>query len=175
MAENDVIFNPVDHITTDAIGAPGRRVFYLQAWQGERTLTLLIEKFQVLSMAAGIEQFLDELTGRFPDLPPVSDAYDEKLMRINPPVDPLFRVGELGLSFDPDRDLAGLIIREMLAGSKQPEDASMAQLFCTRSQISALAAWGKTVAERGRPICPYCGEPEEPSGHVCPKKNGKHG
>lgn len=105
MAENEIIFDPVDHITTDAIGAPGKRVFYLQAWKGERTLTLLIEKFQVQSMAVGVEQFLAELTERFPEIPDVPAEYDEKNMRIQPPVDPLFRVGELGLSYDVDRDL----------------------------------------------------------------------
>ena len=174
MAENDITFDPVDHITTDAIGTPGKRVFYLQAWKGERTLSLLIEKFQIQSMAAGVEQFLSELAERFPDLPPASAEYNENNMRIHPPVDPLFRVGELGLSYDAENDRVGLIIREMLSGAKQPEEASTVRLFCTRSQIRALVAWGTVIAERGRPICPYCGEPEEPEGHICPKKNGKH-
>jgi predicted amidophosphoribosyltransferase len=31
------------------------------------------------------------------------------------------------------------------------------------------------VVNRGRPICPQCGEPMDPAGHFCPKKNGnKH-
>ena len=30
--------------------------------------------------------------------------YVEDVMRINPPVDPLFRVGEIGLGYDKDRD-----------------------------------------------------------------------
>lgn len=175
MAENDITFYPVDHITTDAIGTPGKRVFYLQAWKGERTLTLLIEKFQIQSMAAGVDQFLSELADRFPELPPASAEYDENNMHIHPPVDPLFRVGELGLSYDAENDMIGLIIREMLSGSKQPEEAATVRLFCTRSQIRAMAAWGTVIADRGRPICPYCGEPEEPEGHICPKKNGKNG
>ena len=174
MAETEIIFDPVDHITTDAIGSPGKRVFYLQAWKGNRTLTLLIEKFQVQSMAVGVEQFLNELSERYPDISPVTPEYDEKKMRIQPPVDPLFRIGELGLSYDLDRDLVTLIAKEMLVGDKQPEDASVAKLYCTRAQILAMTHWGMEVTERGRPICPYCGEPMDPEGHVCPKKNGKH-
>jgi hypothetical protein len=31
------------------------------------------------------------------------------------------------------------------------------------------------VVSLGRPICPQCGQTEEPEGHFCPKKNGyKH-
>lgn len=175
MMEKEIIFNPVDHITTDAIGAPGKRVFYLQALKGELTLTLLIEKFQIQSMAVGVEQFLTELADMYPDLPEASADFDENTMHIHPPVDPSFRVGELGMSYDAENDMVNLIIREMLSGGKKPEDAATANLYCTRAQIKALVNWGSIVIDRGRRICPYCGEPEDPSGHVCPKKNGKNG
>jgi uncharacterized repeat protein (TIGR03847 family) len=175
MADNEIIFNSVDTITTDAIGAPGKRVFYLQARKGDHFITLLIEKFQVQSMAIGVDQFLGELSEQYPNLPEASAQYDENFMHILPPVDPLFRVGDLGLSYNIDDDTVDLIIREMLSGNKQPEDAATARITCTRAQIRALVNWGRIVADRGRRICPYCGEPEDPSGHVCPKKNGKNG
>ena len=148
MAENDITFDPVDHITTDAIGTPGKRVFYLQAWKGERTLSLLIEKFQIQSMAAGVEQFLGELAERFPDLPPASAEYNENNMRIHPPVDPLFRVGELGLSYDAENDMVGLIIREMLSGAKQPEEASTVRLRNGFVQSDGAQAWSQTCETR---------------------------
>jgi hypothetical protein len=38
-----------------------------------------------------------------------------------------------------------------------------------------LCRWGMNVAAHGRPTCPQCGEPMDPEGHFCPKKNGhKH-
>jgi uncharacterized repeat protein (TIGR03847 family) len=172
MADNEIIFDPVDHITTDAIGPPGKRVFYLQAWKGNRTLTLLIEKFQVQSLAVGVEQFLEEIEQRYPNTENVSSAYDEQRMHIQPPVDPLFRIGELGLSYDVDRDMVIVIAREVASGEKTAEEGTVARLFCTRAQIQALTQWGMEVVDRGRPICPYCGQPEEPEGHFCPKKNG---
>ena len=45
--------NPVDKITTDAIGEPGMRVFYLQARKGQQLVTVICEKEHVaaLSMA----------------------------------------------------------------------------------------------------------------------------
>ena len=48
----------------------------------------------------------------------------------------------------------------------------MVRYWCTRAQLLTLANWAVVVIERGRPICPQCGEPMEPEGHFCPKKNG---
>ena len=48
---------PVDHITTDAIGPPGQRVFYVQATKGDQTVTLIVEKHQIETLPAGVEQF----------------------------------------------------------------------------------------------------------------------
>jgi uncharacterized repeat protein (TIGR03847 family) len=179
MPREDIEFRPVDHITTDAIGQPGKRVFYIYAWQGQRTVTLILEKLQILSLAEGVEQFLSEVREKYPDLDEPSADYTEEKMRIQPPVDPLFRIGDLGLGYDANADLVVLVAREMTAeeaeGDQEAEPASVVRLWCTRSQIRALARWGVEVASRGRPLCPQCGQPIEPEGHFCPKKNGhKH-
>src|SRR4030043_397201 len=105
MTEIDIDLHPVDHISIDAIGQPGKRVFYLQGWQGERTVTLIIEKLQIQSLAIGLEQFLAEIQGKFPDLEEASSDYEEEKMHILPPVDPLFRVGEVGLGYEAEDDL----------------------------------------------------------------------
>lgn len=175
MAHIQIELDPVSHITTDAIGRPGQRVFYIQARQGDQVVTLLVEKFQVQTMAVGVEHFLSELDNRYKGLPPASDEYDENQMRIDPPVDPLFRVGELGLAYDSERDLACLIAREILAEDQPEDEAGEVRFWCTRSQLKAMCAWGSVVVSRGRAICPQCGEPMDPEGHFCPKKNGhKH-
>lgn len=175
MPHTDLDLDPVTHITTDAIGQPGQRTFYIQAWQDQRVVTLLVEKVQIQSLAIGLEQYLEEVDGKYPNLPAASADYDETKMRISPPVDPLFRVGELGLAYSPERDLVILVAREILGDELDQEEASVARLWCTRSQIMALCAWGLEVTGRGRPLCPQCGEPMEPEGHFCPKKNGhKH-
>jgi len=175
MSRVELDLDPVTHLTADAIGQPGQRVFYLQGTQDERVVTLLVEKIQIQSLAEGLDDFLKEVFERFPDLPADSDAYDEAKMRILPPVDPLFRVGEVGLGYDSDRDLVCLIAREILSGEMQPDDASVVRFWATRSQMRAMAHWGLDVASHGRQICPQCGEPMDPAGHFCPKKNGhKH-
>jgi uncharacterized repeat protein (TIGR03847 family) len=193
----EIDLQPVSHITTDAIGQPGKRVFYIQAWQNTRTLSLIVETIQSQSLAVGLEQFLAELQQRYPDLTEASGDYDEERMRIRPPVDPLFRVGELGLGYDAENDMIVLVAREItnedseekeedeegqavegqaVEGQVEAEEQGrVVRFWCTRSQLRAMCHWGMEVASRGRPICPQCGEPMDPEGHFCPKKNGhKH-
>jgi uncharacterized repeat protein (TIGR03847 family) len=172
MPPQEIDLRPVTHITTDAIGQPGKRVFYIQAWQGERTITLIVEKLQIQSLAVGLEQFLTELTQQFPNLPESSGSYDEEKMHIHPPVDPLFRTGELGLGYNAEDDQVVLIAREQVAEDQNPDDATVVRFWCTRSQLRAMSQWGMEVASHGRPICNQCGEPIDPEGHFCPKKNG---
>jgi uncharacterized repeat protein (TIGR03847 family) len=178
MAPLEIDLQPVTHITTDAIGAPGKRVFYIQGWQGQRTVTVIIEKIQIQSLAVGLEQFLTELQEKYPELPEASAEFDEERMHIHPPVDPLFRVGELGLGYDSDQDLVVLVTKELLPeGAEEGEEgkegeAGVVRFWCTRAQIRAMAHWGMEVASRGRPLCPQCGQPMDPEGHFCPKKNG---
>jgi uncharacterized repeat protein (TIGR03847 family) len=172
MPHTELDLRPVTHLTTDAIGQPGKRVFYIQGWQGERTVTLIVEKIQIQSLAVGLEQFLAEINEKYPDLPDASADFVEEQMRIHPPVDPLFRVGELGLGYDTDSDLVVLITRELVPEGKDTEDASVVRFWCKRAQIRAMCHWGMEVASRGRPTCPQCGQPMDPEGHFCPKKNG---
>jgi uncharacterized repeat protein (TIGR03847 family) len=175
MSEKEIDLQPVTHLTTDAIGPAGKRVFYLQGWQDQRIITLIVEKIQIQSLALGVEQFLAEVKQKFPDLPDAQIDFIEDKMHIHPPVDPMFRVGELGLGYDMDNDQVVLVARELISEGQEAEDGRVVRFWCTRSQIRAMSIWGLQVASRGRPLCPQCGEPMEPEGHFCPKRNGhKH-
>ena len=68
MSDKEIDLQPVTHLTTDAIGPAGKRVFYIQGWQDERIITLIVEKIQIQSLALGVEQFLAEVRQKFPDL-----------------------------------------------------------------------------------------------------------
>jgi uncharacterized repeat protein (TIGR03847 family) len=178
MPRVEIELNPVNRITADAIGSPGKRVFYLQANTDEQTVTLIAEKFQVQSLAVGIEQFLAEIAERFPALPEASPEYNEAFMKIQPPVDPLFRLADIGMGYNAEDDMVILVIHELLPevddGEEGEEEPGIVRFWCTRSQLRALGYWGMDVANQGRPICPQCGQPEEPEGHFCVKKNGGH-
>ena len=173
MPRFEIDVDPCDHLTADAIGKPGQRVFYLQAYQEQRTITIIIEKAQLLSLAIGIEQFLAQLSQQNPELEEASGDFVEDIMRISPPVDPLFRAGEIGLGYDKDRDRVVIFTKELLTEEADPESAAQVRFWATRTQLRMLARWGQDVASRGRPVCPQCGQPMEPEGHFCPKKNGQ--
>jgi uncharacterized repeat protein (TIGR03847 family) len=190
MASTEIDVDPCDHITGDAIGQPGQRVFYIQAFQADKTYTVIVEKTQLQSLAVGVEQFLAEVARQNPSLDEASADYIEEQMRINPPVDPVFRVGEIGLGYDQTRDRVVLFVRELSrenqdsdAGPEPPapdtsesaegsESGAVIRFWCTRTQLRKMARWGAEIASRGRPVCPQCGQPMEPEGHFCAKKNG---
>ncbi len=165
--------DPCEHITADAIGQPGQRVFYLQGWQKDQPpVSVLIEKTQLHSMSIGVEQFLAEISRQTPSLQEASADFIEDQMHIHPPVDPHFRVGEVGLGYDKVRDVVVLFVKELLTEEEDPDDAAVVRYWVTRSQVRKLARWGVEVITRGRPFCPQCGQPMDPEGHFCPKKNG---
>ncbi len=177
MPRYEIDLNPVQHITSDAIGQPGQRVFYIQGWRETdiQPVTVVIEKVQLQTLAAGLEQMLTEIARQNPALVESSAEYDADKMHITPPVDPVFRAGEMGLGYDADQDLIVILAREILVEDADPEEASVVRFWCSRQQARCLAAWSTEVVNRGRLICPQCGQPMEPEGHFCPKKNGhKH-
>ena len=171
MSKKDITLNPVDHLTVDAIGKPGKRTFYIQGRKEDQVISLIMEKFQLQSLIIGIKDFLEEIsehTSKSLDLIP---AYDEEDMHIKPPVDPLFRVGDLGLAYDENDDMVCIIAKEALLETSK-SDSGVVRYWCTRSHLAKLGKWAEVVIERGRPICPQCLQPMEPEGHFCPKKNG---
>jgi uncharacterized repeat protein (TIGR03847 family) len=172
MPGQQIDLNPVTRITTGAVGPPGKRVFYLQAQSGGEVVTLIVEKIQVQSLAVGLEQFLVELARQFPDLAEASPAFDQASMELESPLDPVFRVGQIGLGYDQPTDRIVVIARELVPEDTDPEQASVARLWCTRDQLRAMCQYGLEVASHGRPICGNCGEPIDPEGHFCPRSNG---
>lgn len=167
--------NPVKSITTGFIGQPGKRVFYLQAEGQGEVVTLIVEKQQVEALAAGVEQFLTELREKFPDLPDAPADYSPVEMKLNVPVDPAFRVGQLGLGYDQERDLLVLVAQEVVPEGRDADEANTARFYATRAQMRALGAYGQVLVKQGRPTCGNCGQPIDPEGHFCPRSNGhKH-
>lgn len=163
---------PVEHITTDAVGPPGDRVFYILGSQRERSLALIVQKLQLQTLAAGVEQFLADLDARHKELPPASASYEIDKMRIHPPVDPLFEVGQVGLGYDVEDDLVALECRQLIQEEEDLEDQQVVRYWCTRSQLRAMTNWAMEVIRHGRHLCPQCGQPMDPEGHLCPRKNG---
>jgi len=175
MASSHFEIRPVERITIGAVGEPGQRVFYLQAGGAGQRVTLQAEKEQVLMLAMSIEQFLNDLNQRFPDLEEADPLYEEEEMQLEPPLDPAFHIGNMGLGYDEKEDRLLFILREAVEDAPSREENAEASLWCTREQLLRLARWSVELARRGRPICGNCGNPIDPAGHFCPRRNGhKH-
>jgi uncharacterized repeat protein (TIGR03847 family) len=59
---------------------------------------------------------------------------------------------------------------EELADEDEP--GQRARIHGTYPQMLALSRRAIEVVNQGRPTCPLCGEPMEPDGHFCPRRNG---
>jgi uncharacterized repeat protein (TIGR03847 family) len=163
--------NPVDRITADAIGEPGKRVFYLQARKGLRLVTLICEKEHVAALAIAIEQLLLSLVDDDADAVVEPDPILHEGMELEVPLDPAFRAGQVNLGYDQVTERLVVIAYELL---DEEDDAmpSVARFWATQAQMRAFSIHGQEVVAAGRPQCAMCGEPIDPEGHFCPRKNG---
>jgi uncharacterized repeat protein (TIGR03847 family) len=136
----EITLNPCITFKADAIGKPGQRVFYLQATSLEKTVTLIIEKIQLQSLSIAIINFLDELHKQYPDLIVPSGKYSETDLKISPPIDPLFRVGEISLAFDLKQDIICLSAKEIIMESSAaaPEsELNVVNFWSTREKLKS--------------------------------------
>jgi len=175
-----VEFENVDRITAGAVGEPGERTFYIQAREGERVITILVEKEQVELLGTSILEILATV-GRETGEGPPSDE-----LGLEPPLEPLWRAGKLSIGYAEERDLMLLELEEQVEGAADEEEEeeglvvpeiegpepARVRLWATREQMFALARHGAEVAARGRPRCRFCGNPIGPEGHMCPAMNG---
>jgi uncharacterized repeat protein (TIGR03847 family) len=167
--------DPVTRLTADAVGEPGQRTFYLQAASGADQITLLVEKEQVRRLAESLQTWLPELAAARPEDPGEAAAAEAGELSLAEPLEPDFRVGQLTLSYDPERDRVVVVAIELQADEEDPvelPDPVEVRLFVTRPQLRVLARHGSQVVARGRPLCPLCGNPLDPAGHICPAQNG---
>ena len=163
--------NPVDRITTDAIGEPGKRVCYLQARKGRQLVTVICEKEHVAALAMAIERVLLSLADDDADAVIEPDPIIHEGMDLEYPLEPIFRTGRVNMGYDQDSEMLVIIAYELV--DEVDEDlASVARFWATQAQMRAFSIHGQEVVEAGRPMCTMCGEPIDPEGHFCPRKNG---
>jgi uncharacterized repeat protein (TIGR03847 family) len=164
-----VELDPVDRITTDAVGPAGDRTFYLQARKGPELVTVVVEKQQVQLLSASILEILARV-GKETGVGP-----EEEEMELEEPVDPMWRAGRLSIGYLDERELLLLEVEELVDEEEEPErEGERLRLWATPEQMLSLSRHGALVCARGRPTCQFCGNPMEAEGHVCPAMNG-HG
>ncbi len=176
---------PASSIQIGAIGAPGKRTFYLRAEGAEGVVALKCEKFQIEALAARLDELLSGIASEMGK--PRRTDFDRLLEEMEEPEAPSefdWTVSELGVGYDPEHDLILLVARstesedepwpDMARVSEGEESgAEEARIWITRGQAEVLALQGAAVAAAGRKLCPFCTMPIDPEeGHDCFARNG---
>lgn len=157
-----------EHIVVGAVGPPGARVFYVQAVEGTRTVTLKVEKQQVAALAEQLVEILDRLARSVGadrvEPPPPFDLTE--------PLEPLFAAGTIGVGFDEERDLVLLEFEELdLEEGGDDSELGTVRIWASRTRMRSFALHAADVVSAGRPTCELCGNPKDDP-HICPRSNG---
>jgi uncharacterized repeat protein (TIGR03847 family) len=149
-----------DRLCVGTVGPVGSRLFLIQCRQGDTLLTLKVEKQQVAAIGDLLARVVkdERRPGHLPD----DQALEE-------PAEPAWAVGTIGVSFDDAEDRVVLVIEELVP---EGEVGAIARVSVTREQAAAFTIQATRLVESGRPPCPLCGSPLDPSGHECPRTNG---
>ena len=159
--------NPVSHLTIGTVGEPGQRVFYLQGSKGSDLVSLIIEKQQASMLASSLETLLEELSEKYPHEEEREPVWTD--MRLRDPIEPLFRVGNMGLGYNEEIERIVVVSYELV---EEDEEPNVVSFWATRAQARSFVKHANDVVKAGRPICGNCGQPIDPEGHFCPNRNG---
>jgi uncharacterized repeat protein (TIGR03847 family) len=178
MPRHRYLFDTPERFVAGTVGEPGNRTFFLQARDGGRIISVALEKIQVAVLAQRLTEMLDELDQRGIAGAGATATVDDDPAPLDEPINEAFRVGTLTLGWDTEDDLVLIEAREQTDDEEQEEDdESEDGPDLLRVRITALATRGfitraARVVAAGRPPCPWCGEPLDPQGHLCPRRNG---
>jgi uncharacterized repeat protein (TIGR03847 family) len=165
---SEIEFPEPHHVTVGYTGLPGDRTFFVQVEDDAARLTLLIEKVQV----AGVGDLLAQVLTRIDDAP--ATDWDRDAMALREPIEPAWRVAEIGLGVDPDTER--VLIELSAAVADDAIEPEVVRISIDRDQARRLAAHAQEIVGQGRPECQLCGRPTEPDGsHICPATNGHGG
>jgi uncharacterized repeat protein (TIGR03847 family) len=179
-------FDPPDRFVCGAIGQPGERTFFLQASKGHQVVSVALEKVQVAALAERLAALLLSLRERGVD---VDWTREPDALPLVEPVFEQFRVGAMTLSWDEHREQVLIEAREMteadleseededpeeelVVAADNPEGPDLVRVTLEPADAQAFVTRAVAVMRAGRLPCPNCGEPLDPRGHFCLRRNG---
>jgi uncharacterized repeat protein (TIGR03847 family) len=185
MPRRRYLFDPPERFVAGTIGQPGDRTFFLQARDGPRVVSVVMEKVQVAVLAARLGELLTELERRGVAQAALADAAPpDDSSPLDEPLNEAFRAGSVTLGWDSG---VGRVLVEARAQSEagetidpdedDDEDEDGPDLLRVRISLDAARSFvvrTARVVAAGRPPCPLCGAPLDPQGHICPRQNGHY-
>ncbi|GAA3603839.1 DUF3090 domain-containing protein [Microlunatus ginsengisoli] len=183
-------YDSPDRFVAGTVGQPGERAFFLQAREGNRITSVGLEKQQVSVLAEHLDRVLDEVQRRGAsqgEVPPASSSASDT-QPLDAPITEEFRVGTMTIAWDPTIDRIVIELFSNVEGEDEPEEVDPpATAEEAESQIDAdevfvvkitasyareFVARAQALVQAGRPACPFCLQPLDPDGHICPRANG---
>lgn len=173
-------FRDPTRFVVGTVGQPGERVFFVQASETGRTISVRCEKQQAMILAERMGDLLDEIDAKSDvPVPPAGGVVDD-LDPLQMPVDAEFQVGTMGLGWDGERKQ---IVVELLALDPDATDESVVltdsddapdalRVYLTPQRARQFVLRSEKVVSAGRAPCPLCGEPIDATGHLCVRLNG---
>ena len=201
MARRTYLFDPPERFIAGTVGQPGNRTFFLQARTGSRVVSVSLEKVQVAAVAERLGHLLFELDQRgLVELG--ADRPAEDAAPLDEPLAEAFRAGTLTLGWDggreriliearaisdedeeadEDEEEEGGVEDEAMAAAIEtfladddPDGPDLLRVHLTAEAARAFVERAVRVVRSGRPPCPLCGNPLDPQGHICPRRNGQY-
>lgn len=194
-------YDTPDRFVAGTVGEPGARTFFLQAREGNRITSVACEKQQVAVLAEHLDRVLEEVVRQSRgsvNVPPAQQAARDT-QPLDVPITEEFRVGTMTIAWDPadlriviemfsndgDEDESGGfgmaqaaeddaqdVPAELVEAAESEQAGEMFVVRISLADARDFVARAQAVVEAGRPSCPFCLQPMDPEGHICPRANG---
>ncbi len=177
-------YDAPDRFVAGTVGQPGERAFFIQAREGNRITSVSCEKQQVSVLAEHLDRVLDEVRRRSAGeaaVPPAAGRTSDT-EPLDAPIAEEFRVGTMTIAWDPSIDR---IVIELFSNVDEADDEAAEapateeveadEVFVvkiTAAYARDFVARAQALISAGRPPCPFCLQPIDPAGHICPRANG---
>jgi uncharacterized repeat protein (TIGR03847 family) len=191
MARRVYNFEKPDRFVAGTVGQPGSRTFYLQARDGTRIVSVVVEKVQVALLAERLTQLLAEVRARGANVPQEAALADVDSAPLDEPLNETFRVGTMAIVWNGEDESIVVEARAMSEDAEEgdedvedaeedaddTEDDADDESDVVRVQLAphkalAFAQRALEIVAAGRLPCPFCGQPLNPEGHICARRNG---
>ena len=191
-------YDSPDRFVAGTVGQPGERTFFLQAREGNRITSVVVEKQQVSVLAEHLDKVLDEVlrrSGPAAQVPPAHSKPNDT-DPLDAPITEEFRVGTMTIAWDAeihkivielfsnvdsdvsdeedeDDDLGlSAAAAAALEGNDEVNADEVFVVKITPGYAREFVARAQALVAAGRPPCPFCLQPLDPAGHICPRANG---
>jgi DUF3090 family protein len=198
------VFDPPDRFVAGTVGQPGQRTFFLQARKAGQVVSVLLDELEshgvakapALDPVAVDSEPLDEPINEAFRATTLTLGWDPEVERVlvearADPVELEIELeddddeddedddGDAGVNEDDEPGIAGLeasIAATIQAAFEADDDEGpdVLRVRLTADTARSFAERAARIVASGRLPCPLCGQPLDPQGHICPRRNGHY-